>query len=97
MMNSVLLKILFSIIAFLVPFGISLILGNQLVTNIILLIFFIHWLFFIPAYILQTEKFFDLTGSFTYLIASFYALLNAPSYNIFTIVVVSCIVSGLLD
>ena len=92
MMNSVLLKILFSIIAFLVPFGISLILGNQLVTNIVLLIFFIHWLFFIPAYIFQTEKFFDLTGSFTYLIASFYALLNAPSYNIFSIVVVSCIV-----
>ena len=92
MMNSVLLKILFSILAFLVPFGISLILGNQLVTNIILLIFFIHWLFFIPAYILQTEKFFDLTGSLTYLIASFYALVNAPSYNIFSIIVVSCIV-----
>ena len=92
MMNSVLLKILFSILAFLVPFGISLILGNQLVTNIVLLIFFTHWLFFIPAYIFQTEKFFDMTGSFTYLIASFYALLNAPSYNIFSIVVVSCIV-----
>jgi len=91
-MKSVCLKILFSIIAFLVPFVISLSLGNQLVTNIVLLIFFIHWLFFIPAYILQTEKFFDLTGSFTYLIASFYALLNAPSYNIFSIVVVSCIV-----
>jgi steroid 5-alpha reductase family enzyme len=91
-MNSVLLKILFSILAFLVPFGISLILGNQLVTNIVLLIFFTHWLFFIPAYIFQTEKFFDMTGSFTYLIASFYALLNAPSYNIFSIVVVSCIV-----
>ena len=29
MMNSVLLKILFSIIAFLVPFGISLILGKS--------------------------------------------------------------------
>ena len=92
MMKSVFLKILFSIIAFLVPFVISLTLENQLVTNIVLLIFFIHWLLFIPAYILQTEKFFDLTGSFTYLIASFYALLNAPSYNIFSIVVVSCIV-----
>ena len=92
MMNSVLLKSLFSILAFLVPFGISLILGNQLVTNIVLLIFFTHWLFFIPAYIFQTEKFFDMTGSFTYLIASFYALLNAPSYNILSIIVVSCIV-----
>ena len=58
MMKSVFLKILFSIIAFLVPFVISLTLENQLVTNIVLLIFFIHWLLFIPAYILQTEKFF---------------------------------------
>ena len=64
----------------------------SLLSNIVLLIFFIHWLFFIPAYIFQTEKFFDLTGSFTYLIASFYAILNAPLYNIFSIVVVSCIV-----
>jgi len=31
------------------------------------LIFIIQWLVFIPAFILQTEKFFDLTGSLTYL------------------------------
>ena len=91
MMRSVFLKFLFSIVAFLIPFGISLLLGNQLITKIVLLIFFIHWLLFIPAYIFQTEKFFDLTGSLTFLIASFYALLNAPSSNIFSIVVVSCI------
>ena len=91
MMRSVFLKFLFSIVAFLIPFAISLLLGNQLITNIVLLIFFIHWLLFIPAYIFQTEKFFDLTGSITFLIASFYALLNAPSTNIFSIVVVSCI------
>lgn len=29
--------------------------------------FFIQWLAFIPAYLLQTEKFFDLTGSLTYI------------------------------
>ena len=91
MMRSVFLKFLFSIVAFLIPFAISLLLGNQLITNIVLLIFFIHWLLFIPAYIFQTEKFFDLTGSITFLIASFYAFLNAPSTNIFSIVVVSCI------
>ena len=91
MMRSVFLKFLFSIVAFLIPFGISLLLANQLITKIVLLIFFIHWLLFIPAYIFQTEKFFDLTGSLTFLIASFYALLNAPSSNIFSVVVVSCI------
>lgn len=92
MMKSVFLNLFFSIVAFLIPLGITLLIGNQLIINIVLLIFFTHWLLFIPAYIFQTEKFFDLTGSFTYLIACFYALLNAPSYNIFSIVVVSCIV-----
>jgi steroid 5-alpha reductase family enzyme len=31
------------------------------------LVFLIQWLAFIPAYFLQTEKFFDLTGSLTYI------------------------------
>jgi steroid 5-alpha reductase family enzyme len=31
------------------------------------LVFLIQWLAFIPAYLLQTEKFFDLTGSLTYI------------------------------
>ena len=31
------------------------------------LAFLIQWIVFIPAYIKQTEKFFDLTGSFTYI------------------------------
>jgi steroid 5-alpha reductase family enzyme len=31
------------------------------------LAFLIQWLVFIPAYLLQTEKFFDLTGSITYI------------------------------
>jgi steroid 5-alpha reductase family enzyme len=32
--------------------------------------FLIQWLVFIPSYFLQTEKFFDLTGSLTYLIVT---------------------------
>jgi steroid 5-alpha reductase family enzyme len=32
----------------------------------IVIIFFIQWIAFIPSYIKRTEKFFDLTGSFTY-------------------------------
>jgi steroid 5-alpha reductase family enzyme len=31
------------------------------------LVFLIQWLAFLPAYFLQTEKFFDLTGSITYI------------------------------
>jgi len=42
------------------------------------LAFLIQWLVFIPAYRLQTEKFFDLTGSITYIsVISLAALLSA--------------------
>ena len=40
--------------------------GLPLFTLSILLAFIIQWLVFIPAFIYQTEKFFDLTGSLTY-------------------------------
>jgi len=36
--------------------------------------FLVNWLAFIPAYILQTEKFYDLTGSFTYISVTSFAL-----------------------
>jgi len=38
------------------------------------LAFLIQWLVFIPAYIFQTEKYFDITGSITYLIVTGVAL-----------------------
>jgi steroid 5-alpha reductase family enzyme len=54
--------------------------GGSLVGNLPLfgllvgLVFLIQWLAFIPAYLLQTEKFYDLTGSFTYIAVSTLAL-----------------------
>jgi len=44
-----------------------LVLGIPLFALLVGLAFLIQWLAFIPAYWLQTEKFFDLTGSITYL------------------------------
>ena len=38
------------------------------------LAFVMHWIAFIPAYVYQTEKFYDLTGSITYLSVIFLAL-----------------------
>ena len=38
---------------------------------------FIHWLFFIHAYIFQTEHYFDATGSFTYISLSIILILNS--------------------
>jgi steroid 5-alpha reductase family enzyme len=41
------------------------------------LAFLIQWLAFIPAYILQTEKFFDLTGSLTYITVTVFAFFSS--------------------
>ena len=42
------------------------------------LVFLIQWLGFIAAYLLQTEKFFDLTGSITYISVTIIAVLLSP-------------------
>lgn len=42
------------------------------------LIFLIQWLVFIPAYLFQTEKYFDLTGSFTYISITLLAVSLSP-------------------
>jgi len=42
--------------------------GFPLYALCILLAFFIQWIAFIPAYLKQTEAFFDLTGSLTYIL-----------------------------
>jgi steroid 5-alpha reductase family enzyme len=58
--------LIFAVLGFVIPFGISLAIGNEQVQNIVLLVYIIQWVAFIPAYMFQTEKFFDLTGSITY-------------------------------
>jgi len=45
------------------------------------LAFLIQWLVFIPAYLMQTEKFFDLTGSITYISVTVIALVLSAGAN----------------
>jgi len=45
------------------------------------LAFLIQWLAFIPAYILQTEKFFDLTGSLTYISVTVFAVFSSAGVD----------------
>lgn len=45
------------------------------------LIFLIQWLVFVPSYLRQTEKFFDLTGSLTYISITVLALLLSPGLD----------------
>jgi steroid 5-alpha reductase family enzyme len=41
-------------------------------------VFLIQWVVFIPAYLLQTEKFFDLTGSITYITVTLMGVWLSP-------------------
>ena len=90
-MKNHLFNITSSLIAFYIPFQIALLTDLPLVKNLILLIFSIQWICFIPAYILQTEKFFDLIGSITYLTTVFTAIYITDSGNISDYVIVSCV------
>lgn len=45
------------------------------------LAFIIQWLAYIPAYLKQTEKFYDITGSFTYIAAITLALALSPNLD----------------
>jgi len=64
---SKLINILISIAAFLFAAYIASATGIDLVVKVVFLAFAIQWVAFIPAYVFQTEKFYDLTGSLTYL------------------------------
>lgn len=55
--------------------GGALIAGVPLFAFSVGLVFLIQWIAFVPAYLGQTEKFFDLTGSLTYISVTILALL----------------------
>ncbi len=58
--------------------GSSAVYGISIFTLCIVLAFIIQWIAFIPAYIKQTEKFYDLVGSITYLSVIWIAVLLSP-------------------
>src|SRR6056300_483287 len=49
------------------------------VLKVVILAFIIQWIAFIPAYVFQTEKFYDLTVSLTYLTVIWYSLILASN------------------
>ena len=66
-MRQPLLYILFSFIAFSISYLIAFLTDVSLVKNAILFAFIIQWTLFIPAFLFKTEKFYDISGSFTYI------------------------------
>ncbi len=59
--------------------------------------FLIHWIMFIPSYVFQTEKFYDLTGSLTYITILIFVvyikqLLVHSVLDLRSILILSCII-----
>jgi len=79
--------------------GGSKIFGVPLFSISVSLAFLIQLLAFIPAYLLQTEKFFDLTGSITYILVTIFTVIFSPKIDgrsilLFIIVVIWAIRLG---
>ena len=71
------LNILFAAIAFSFCILIACLTKNEIVLNAVILAFLIQWVAYIPAYLFQTEKFYDLTGSLTYLTVIWFVYLSS--------------------
>ena len=86
------INILISMTAFLLAVLIAGATGIDLVLRVVILAFIIQWIAFLPAYIFQTEKFYDLTGSITYLSVIWYSLTSSSNYfanlNVANIIIV---------
>jgi len=94
-MKQALLNLLFSFIAFSIAYGIALLTGLQVIQQAVLIAFLIQWILFVPAFYFQTEKFYDLTGSVTYIsIVSYISIQSyfAININIGSILLASCII-----
>ena len=73
----VITNISISVLSFAISYGIAYLTGSTIVKNAVLLAYIIHWIAYVPAYIFQTEKFYDLTGSITYLSVVWFVFLSS--------------------
>ena len=88
------LNILFAAIAFSFTMTIAYLAKSDIVMQAVMLAFLIQWVVYIPAYIFQTEKFYDLTGSLSYLTVIwfvFFSSNNLSGLNIQNLIVVTLI------
>ena len=85
------LNIIFAGVAFLFCLLIAFYTNSSIVLNAVLLAFFIQWVAFVPAFLFQTEKFYDLTGSITYLTVMWFVYITSnhiSGLNISNLIVV---------
>ena len=71
------IHLLISFSAFSICYLLAFLTEIPVLQNVILYIFLIQWVLFIPAYLFKTEKFYDLAGSSTYIFAVSYILYDS--------------------
>ena len=94
-MKTSLKELFFALLAFTLSFSVVYITEIKIVKDAVLLAFLIQWILFIPAYIFQTEKFYDLSGSLTYISVvsfCFYSNYESSRINLGNIIISSLII-----
>ena len=92
-MKNSLLNYIISFFAVSISVALGISTGIEEVRNGIILSFIIHWLLFIPAYVFKTEKFYDLTGTISYISIVLYVLLSSTDGIInYGNIIVSCLI-----
>ena len=86
-----LIHLLISFSAFSICYLLAFLTEIPVLQNVILYIFLIQWVLFIPAYIFKTEKFYDLAGSSTYIFAVSYILYDS-SQNLTNLILGTAII-----
>ena len=89
-MKTSLKELFFALLAFTLSFSVAYITEIKIVKDAVLLAFLIQWILFIPAYIFQTEKFYDLSGSLTYIsvvLFSFYNNFDSNNINLGNLII----------
>ena len=90
-MKNNMFNLLGSLIAFYIPVQIAYLTGSETVLKAVILAFIIQWVCFVPAYLLQTEKFYDLTGSITYLTLVLFSVFSTSSLGYASVIVCACV------
>ena len=86
-----LIHLLISFSAFSICYLLAFLTEIPVLQNVILYVFLIQWVLFIPAYIFKTEKFYDLAGSSTYIFAVSYILYDS-SQNLTNLILGTAII-----
>ena len=84
-MNNIFINFLISFLIFSICIFIANLTGIQNITYAVLFIFLIHLVIFVPSYYFQTEKFFDLTGTISYVSSVLFIFLKSNTVESFNL------------